>query len=155
MHEIVSETITTTRYQFHDMADNVDESLGYDQRNCGSHFTEGALAYDDWHKAKGYPELDAEGKATGSSQIWWAEYKAEIADGSVIEVPYLDFWHWQMEVCLDGELYNGSTNELYIGLDTKKMYKQPEDWQMAIQKKYNELFSDIAKDDWVTVHLYW
>lgn len=50
----------------------------------------------NWAKAKGYKGKDPDGKDLGSSQIWFAEYRADPA-GEAMCPPYLDLWHWLLD----------------------------------------------------------
>jgi len=52
----------------------------------------------EWHKKKGHVgKLDPEGKKIRDSHIWFKEYQ-EDPEGEAKEPPYLDFWHWIIEV---------------------------------------------------------
>ncbi len=78
----------TEPYDFSDLDDEL-KALGvnvYDVfKRTGS--------FDRWCDRKGYGQTDPEGKHRGSSQIWFAEYKA-CPDGDCKEPPYANLWHW-------------------------------------------------------------
>lgn len=60
-----------------------------DYNKSGSHF-------DKWARRKGYRGKDPEGKATGSSQIWFSEYRND-PDGEAKRPLYQNFWHvWRV-----------------------------------------------------------
>lgn len=72
-----------------DALDSHMKSKGYDIRNWyknSSHF-------DKWCNKKGYGKTDPAGNGRGSSQIWYAEYKAD-PEGEIKCPPYIDFWHF-------------------------------------------------------------
>lgn len=54
--------------------------------------------FGKWADRKGYTNdtKDPEGKHRGSSQIWYAEYRAD-PQGEAACPPYLDLWHWFLE----------------------------------------------------------
>ena len=142
-------------YDFYELTELVDKELGFDQRDAGKHFYPDTYSFDKWHNVKGYPETDSDGKHKRSSQIWFAEYQAEIASGKIKDTPYCDFWHWQMDACFGSEISNDSMNSLYVGDDEDEIYQVANDWQMKIQKVYKKLFYDISDDGWIDVEISW
>ncbi len=145
-------------YGFHEMRDEVNASLGYDQRECGEHFHPAAVSFAKWHAGKALPDIDHAGNATSSSQIWYAEYQAEIKAGTIQGVPYYDFWHFQLERCFILNVYNPCLNYVYVGLAFEKMESlaDVEPWQLAVQQTWYQLFNHIAdRDGFVTVMIDW
>lgn len=53
-------------------------------------------SFDNWCNRKGYGKIDPEGKHRGSSQIWFAEYKAD-PDGACMEPPHANLWHFFLD----------------------------------------------------------
>lgn len=62
----------------------------YDVFDAGKHFYQ-------WHKAKGLPKADEDGKHPGSSQIWMKAYQAD-PDGAAVCPPYFNLWHWLLRI---------------------------------------------------------
>lgn len=140
-------------YDFHEMSKEVDKALGYRQRESGEHFYPDATSFYDWYKTTGYPEIDSDGKSVGSSQIWYAEYQVKIKSGELKEVPYCDFWHWQLDNVFMGDITNGCYINLSVSLDG---WDNIEPWQLEIQWKWNELFGHLADGDgWIFVCVGW
>ncbi|UOL48660.1 hypothetical protein [Pseudomonas phage Astolliot] len=78
--------------QIHVLFEQIEKLSGKhpsDWEESMDHFTK-------WHAAKGYPENDSEGKHFRSSQIWYAEYKADPM-GNGLRPPYKNFWHWLLD----------------------------------------------------------
>jgi len=137
-------TVTKTFYDFMEMTDEIDRILGYGQRGCGKHFHPNTGDFDDWHKSKGYGRVDPEGKHIGDSQIWYAEYQKNVDDNIFKETPYMDFWHWQLDNCMN----NGFCNDSY-GYVNISMWcaDEAEDWQKEIQQVWHDTFKDIADEE--------
>lgn len=136
--------ITKVMYDFGEMTDEIDRILGYSQRGCGKHFHPNTGEFEDWHKSKGYGRVDPEGKNIGDSQFWYAAYQQDIADGKFIETPYLDFWHWQLENCMNDGFHNDSCGYVIISMECAE---EAEDWQKEIQQVWHDTFIDIADED--------
>lgn len=49
--------------------------------------------FSRWHKARGLPRVDADGKDAGSSRIYMQMYRDD-PEGEAACPPYVDFWHW-------------------------------------------------------------
>jgi len=150
----MAKKITKEFYVLMDMNEEVSNSLGYVIRACGKHFFPQTISFKEWHKSKKYPKKDSEGKNMGSSKIWYKEYQEEIRKGLFKEVPYLDFWHWQIDNCFLENVYNDSYNSLYVGLEEDTVGKMTF-WQKEIQEKYYELFYHLSKDGWIDVRISW
>jgi len=150
----MAEKKTMEYYLFYDLNDEVEKSLGFDIRDCGKHFYPDTTSFDQWHKDKGYPETDSEGKHMNSSQIWFAEFKRDIAKGKIKKVPYLDFWHWQMDHCFGTEVRNDTYNTLYVGMD-EDYIGEMEPWQSGIQQKFHDLFYHLSDEGWINVYISW
>ena len=146
---------TKDYYNFYDLVDEVDKKIGFDQRDAGKHFHPDTGKFEDWHKEKGYPDIDPEGKIVSHSQIWFTEYNKDCKDGKWKDTPYLDFWHFQLEKLFINEVSNDSMNGLYVGLDEAEWQCDFEPWQLEIQKVYHELFYDISDHGWIDVNLSW
>lgn len=145
---------TKNFYNLMEMCDEVDNLLGFSQRGCGKVFYPDTGTFDDWHKEKGLPKIDPEGKEKSSSQLWYAEYMKEVKEGKWNETPYLDFWHWQLDNTLPESFRNDSYSQVYVGLDSYIMKDAP-DWVVAIQTAWHVLYKDVADkhgdvDVWVS-----
>lgn len=141
----------TKYYDFIEMCQIVNKELGYDQRNCGKIFYPDTMTFDDWHKSKRYPTKDPQGKHKNSSQLWFAEYKQNIRDCKIKEDIYCDFWHFQLDNCVPDNFSNDSYSRVYIGMKLNFEHE----WQKIIQQKWCDLFSELAKDGWVDIHVSW
>lgn len=148
-------TKTIYYYDFFKIVDEVNEKLGYNQRNAGRHFHLNAMGFNEWCDFKNYGEEDSEGKHRGISQIWWSEYTQDINDGTIIEVPYYDFWHTQLDICIDEHMYNGAIVDVYVGLDKYKT-RGMNHWQLEIHKVWNDVCKDIMNiGGYVTCKVEW
>lgn len=136
---------TKPTLDFSTIQEVVASQLGFDIRDCGKHFYPETGKFADWHKKKRYPKKDPDGKAPNCSQIWFKEYMDEVQNGTWLDTPYLDFWHFQLDNCIDDveNFKNDSINRLYVG----KPFKHWQPWQCTIQEKWNELFGSSADDD--------
>lgn len=142
----------TKYYDFIEMCKTVDKELGYNQRNCGKIFYPETTTFDEWHKAKKYPQKDPQRNHKNSSQLWFAEYKQEILEGKIKEDVYCDFWHFQLDNCVPDDFRNDSYSRVYVGMGLNFEYE----WQRVIQQKWNELFKDLADDSgWVDIEVSW
>ncbi len=74
----------------------------YDVYRAGNHF-------DKWHRGKGYPIRDEEGKHKNSSQIWFKEYQHDV-DGEIKAPVYFNFWHF----CIDWSKNHGDATLMPI-----------------------------------------
>lgn len=151
---------TLNYYDFHEMRDLVDKELGIDQRNCGKLFFPETKSFDEWYESKNYSPLDEEGKKSGSSQIWFAEFKEAIASGEIGDTPYCDYWHFQLDWCFMPEISNGCYVQLYVGADFHWAHQESvldiKPWQWEVQKVWNKLFGDLADEEgYVDVHVWW
>ncbi len=136
-------------YNFYELNDKVDDELGFNSRHCGKHFYPDSGTFDEWCDSKGYGKVDSEGKNRSSSNIWFKEYEE---DAEWKQVPYMDFWHWQLESCFLNDVRNDNYNKLYVGLDEFR----GADWQLKIQKTWNKLFKNIANEEgYIDVWISW
>ena len=55
--------------------------------------------FDRWHKAKGLPERDAEGKHFGSSKIFFQQYQAD-PDGEAAAPVFVNLWHYLLNISM-------------------------------------------------------
>lgn len=133
--------IDETFYDFIEMCKIINKKLGYDQRDAGKHFFPEAITFDEWCDLKKYPKKDPEGKYRSSSQIWYEEFNKDILEGKYKQVPYLDFWHFQLKNCVNEGFINDSYGYLNISMD---YLNNAEDWQKEIQSVWNKTFKDYA-----------
>lgn len=146
---------TKEAYNFLEMRDAVDKKLGFKQRSAHEFFDKEGVSFSQWHKNKGYPDIDPEGKEKHSSTLWFKDYQLDIDTGTVKENVFMDFWHYQMNNCFLREIRNDSFNTLNISLEEFPI-KDKNDWRYKIQKVYNELFSSIADEEgYVEIWLSW
>lgn len=104
-------------------------------------FAKSHAQFGDWCDAKGYGSKDPEGKDRGSSQIWFAEFQADIKAGKIEDRPYRDFWHWLIDVA---DVQRGGTLEL-----DAEMGDGAEPWQKEILALYlKEFGSGPYLTDW-------
>ena len=59
--------------------------------------TMGAGNYEDWHKAQGLPDHDAEGKHFRSSKIFFKQYKDD-ENGEAKAPLFINVWHYLLDV---------------------------------------------------------
>jgi len=142
-------------YDFSDLVKEVNEKLGIDQREAGKYFHPDTGNFKEWHKEKGYPDIDPDGKIPDHSQIWFKEYGKDCQNGKWKDTPYLDFWHFQIDNLFMYDVSNDSMNSLYVGIDDPDWDCKFEPWQLEIQKVYHELFYDLSVGGWIEVHLSW
>lgn len=136
--------ITKTFYNFIDMHDLINKKLGFNQRNAGKHFFPETGDFNDWCNSKNYPEKDPENKFRSSSSLWWAEFQQDIKNGIWKDTPYLDFWHFQIENCVNDDFRNDSYGFVDISLEC---VEEAEEWQKEIQKVWYETFKNYADED--------
>lgn len=140
-------------YDFFKMSNTVDTELGFEQAAAGKHFYPDSIDFDEWHKKKGYPKKDIEGKYLYSSSVWFKEFQEEVQRGIIKEVPFLNFWHWQVEHCFKTEVRNPCHNFLNV---SKEIAENEEEWIQVLQNKWNELFSPYADEDgFISVYISW
>ena len=152
---------TKTFYDFMEMIDIVNKKLGYDQRYAGN--PKGIKKVDefaDWCASKGYGETDSEGKHFRSSQIWYAEYVKDVADGKWEKAPKFpdrDFWVWQIDNTLNHDFRNDSYSSVCI--DVEGVYIDMNDlepWQQEIQQVWHDEFKHLAHDGfWIDIWVSW
>lgn len=78
----------------------------YDVYRAGNHF-------DKWHRSKGYPIRDEQGKHKNSSQIWFKEYQRD-PEGVISSPAFFNFWHF----CIDWSKNNGDATLMPIDTGT-------------------------------------
>ena len=83
--------LQTKKYiELEDLSSYFDEKYHqnylYDKLGTDLHFYQ-------WHKNKGYPELDTAGNRAGASRIWLKEYMLDIT-GEKAKPERLDFWNY-------------------------------------------------------------
>jgi len=83
---------TKTYYDYSELRDYLQAKYKVNLRD----FAKSHLHFGQWHKKRGLPKLDPVGKDMGSSQIWFAEYKAD-PEGEATRPPYQSFWRWMVE----------------------------------------------------------
>lgn len=76
-------------YGYHELFEYLQEKFGIDVND----FADSHGHFYVWCDSRGYGEKDPEGKARGSSNIWFAEYQ-KASDGEKICPPYQNFTHW-------------------------------------------------------------
>ena len=94
-------------YKYGEVIDFIEKKYEIDTRD----YRKSHNQFGEWCDAKGYGMKDPEGKDRHSSQIWYAEYTSDIANGRFTERPYEDFWHWVID--MDDEISNGSVGTIY------------------------------------------
>jgi len=102
-------------------------------------YANSSAQFGEWCDAKGYGKTDPEGNDRGSSQIWFAQFQADIVAGLVVDKPYQDFWHWLIDVV---DIRNGGTIEL-----SEELGEGAEPWQKRILGLY---LSEFGKGPYVT-----
>lgn len=137
--------IKKTFYDLMEMCDLIDKKLGYNQRDAGKHFYPNTTSFSEWCDNKNYGNADPNGRSRGSSQLWFAEYNQDIKDGIIEEVPYLDFWHWQLENTFGENFSNDSYCQVSVGIDFIK--DDTPNWIREIQQVWHDTFISIADED--------
>lgn len=131
---------TKTFYDFIEMCSEIDRVLGYDQRECGKHFHPNSGGMLEWHESKGH-DISSGNK---EYNIKIGEmYKEAIKSGAWEETPYMDFWHWQVDQCVNDNFHNDSYGWVNISIECAE---DAEDWQKEIQKVWYETFKDITDE---------
>jgi hypothetical protein len=140
-------------YDFLEMCEIINKKLGFNQRGCGKFFHPETIDFGEWCDSKGYGEIDSEGRKRGVSQLWFAEWKQDVSNGLYKDVPYLDFWHWQLDNAVNRDFRNDSFGYVNISLE---LTKDAEDWQKYIQKVWYETFKEIADEDgYIDIWISW
>jgi len=132
------------RYDFHELQSLIDLDIGIDQRRCGPFF-EGKDDFPTWNKTEGQKIAPA---------MRWAAYR------DYAKSEYKDFWHYQMDAVMRGEVRNDQTNSFYVGteegIDLSKLKARPNEWQTYLLELYNKKFYHLAdKNGWIKVELWW
>ena len=136
---------TVTFYDFIEMCREIDRVLGYDQRGCEKHFHPDTGNFDDWCKTKGYGQTDSDGEPRNSSRVWFAEFMKDVKDGKFDETPYMDFWHWQIDHCVDERTFR---NDVFSSFSiSMECAEDAEDWQKEIQQVWHDTFKHLADDE--------
>lgn len=153
VEDIKNNPMTETFYDFMDMCQEITKILGYNPRNCGKHFYPETGSFDEWCDSKKYGKKDPEGKHRNSSQIWYSEYKKDIQEEKWKDVPYMDFWHWQLDHCVGHDFGNDRYSTINIHPDCAK---DAQNWQKEIQQVWWETFKDIAdKNGVINIWVCW
>lgn len=131
------------RYDFHEMQSLINLDMEISQRHCGPYF-EGKDDFPTWSKKNN----------TIAPALRWNEYR------TYNKSEYRDFWHYQMDAVLRGNVINDQTNSFYVGtedgIDMKKLKISPNKWQLHILELYNKKFHHLAdKHGWIKVELWW
>ncbi len=122
------------RLSYREAADWVGNILG---RNIDDY--EGSHPhFYTWADDQGYGEIDPEGETRGSSQIWFAEYKAH-PEGEAVCPPYRNFWHWVIQKCAGGR-----TN-FRLCVSDEEMVDE-EEWVQEILKIFRAEFAEHVED---------
>lgn len=144
---------TIEYYDYSELAKEVCQLLGRDIRDYdGSHGHFGR-----WCDATGRGQTDPEGKHRNSSQVWYAEYRAD-PNGEAASPEYRDFWHWWLKY---HEIENGGYEDYnnFVEIRTDLMedgdYDADEhDWIIEILDTFIQVLGDDA-DKEITLHYYW
>ncbi len=83
---------TWTYYDYHDLVEYLQTKYKANLHD----FAKSHRHFGQWCDRKGLPKTDPEGKDRSSSQVWFAEYKAD-PEGEATCPPYQNFWHWMIE----------------------------------------------------------
>lgn len=77
--------------------------------------------FDNWADSKGYGDIDPDGKRRGASNIWYAEWQADIKDGLWQKVSYCPFIDMFMDDIED--LGNDMSEDTYL-VDFERMLER-------------------------------
>ena len=136
-----------------DMCKNINQILGYDQRECGKQFYPETGTFDDWHKANNLKVKDGDGNHKNSSQIYFCWYQSDIASGKWKDTPYCDFWHWMLDNCFDANFRNDTEQHLYLGNLRITFHHK---WQKEIYKVWQSVYGHLCDEHgYIEVHVSW
>lgn len=128
------QTYTKTFYDFMQMCKIINQKLGYTQREVGKFLYPDGTDFETWY------ELCGEKNYGKNKKIAQEVYNMAYFD----KIPYLDFWHWQIENCCDESFSNDSYSKFCISPELAE--SEPE-WIQNIQNVWYETFKDIADED--------
>lgn len=134
-------SITETFYDFIEMKNKIDDILGYDQRDAGKHFYPDSGSMIEYHKMKGH---DVNSNDPEYNAKIHTMYTDAVSSGEWKEKPYMDFWHWQLDHCMNHGFSNDSYSSFTISMDCAK---DAEDWQKEIQQVWHDTFKHLADED--------
>jgi len=128
-------------WDYREIVDYIQNKHGVDLRDYAGKFS-GKNSFGSWCDSKGYGQIDPDGKNRGESHIWCREFNQDVAEGKWIESPYLDFWHWIMDVC---EIHNGCYFHVPIDYWKNRTIPENKKWIAEILKMFEE-FADEKGD---------
>jgi hypothetical protein len=136
---------------FSDLLKEISARTGksiHDYNKSGSHF-------DKWARRKGYRGKDPEGKAIGSSQLWYSEYRND-PDGEAKRPLYQNFWDvWRVfakfkSVGGSKKLVISSIHEKIKKATGKPNRKQVENYEFV--RQYIDNLSEIDDQSRIALH---
>ncbi|MBS5307815.1 hypothetical protein [Clostridium sp.] len=131
INELKSVSNKEKRYDFFELRNIVEHSLGFNVRGCENNLVK--LGFN-------IPK--------DTSIVGIDRYK------------YCDYWHYQLNAVFRRAVHNDSANSIYVGtkrgISYKKVKIKPNEWQKMILEKWNELLYPLAdKNGWIKVVIWW